>query len=145
MAIEKHTVDVTNQAAIYGETANINYFLKTPLAADTVAGVEVRTKDIPARTVRRYKGDPAPYSVGAVNGVRYLYDPGRKNGAATPGKEMILDDGVEKRAFTYTGAWVDIHAFILGDASMDLTAYSEGAAYVITAVDGAQTQVKKGK
>jgi hypothetical protein len=58
---------------------------------------------------------------------------------------MILDDGVEKRAFTYTGAWVDIHGFLLGDAAKDLTAYSEGAAYVITAVDGAQTQVKKGK
>lgn len=145
MAIEKHTVDAVNGAAIYGETANINYFLTTQLDADTVGGVEVRTKDIPARTVRRYKGDPAPYSVGAVSGVRYLYDPGRKNGSATPGKEMILDDGTEKRAFTYTGAWVDIHAFLLGDAAMDLTAYSEGAAYVITVTEEAQTLLAKGK
>ncbi len=145
MAIEKHTVDQANGAAIYGETANINYFLKTQLDADTVSGVEVRTKDIPSRSVRRYKGDPDPYTVPAVSGVRYLYDPGRKNGSATPGKEMILDDGIEKRAFTYTGAWVDIHAFILGDAAQDLTAYSEGAAYVITVAEGAKTQVKKGK
>ncbi len=145
MAIEKHTVDETNGAAIYGETANINYFLKTQLTSDTAGGVEVRSKNLPQRSVRRYLGDPKPFTVPPVTGVRFLYDPGRKNGAATPGKEMILDDGAEKRSFTYTGAWVDVHAFLLGDAAMDLTAYSEGAAYVITvaAAEGAvQTKTR---
>ena len=63
----------------------------------------------------------------------YMVDPGRRNGAATPGKQMILDDGTERRQFTYTGPWMDIHAFLVGDAAADLKAYSESARYDITA------------
>ena len=133
MAIEKHTIDERG-TAIWAETANLNYFLNTALTPDTVEGVEVRTKNIPQRSVRRYKGDPAPYTVSAVTGARYLYDPGRRGGSATPGKEMILDDGTEKRAMTYVGSFVDVHAFFLGDAKMDLTLFSEGAPYEIKAV-----------
>lgn len=137
MAIEKHTYD-NNGNAIYAETANINYFLTTSLEPDSVSGVEERTKNIPQRSVRRYVGDPDPYTVGAVTGARYLYDPGRKNSNATPGKEFILDDGTEKRAFTFTGSFVDLHAFILGDAKMNLTLFSEGAWYEIKATPGEQ-------
>ena len=138
MAIEKHTINETTGAAIYAETANLQYFLKTTIEPDTVGGVETRTKSIPQRSVRRYVGDPDPYTVKAVPVVRYLYDPGRKNGAATPGQEMILDDGVERRAFTFTGSYVDIHAFILGDAKMDLTLYSPNASNEIKATNNGQ-------
>ena len=140
MAIEKHTYD-NNGNAIYAETANINYFLNTALEPDSVSGVEERTKNIPQRTVRRYVGDPDPYTVGAVSGARYLYDPGRKNSNATPGKEFMLDDGIEKRAFTYTGSFVDLHAFILGDAKMDLTLFSEGAWYEVKVVGNGAAEV----
>ena len=136
--IEKHTINETTGAAIYGENANLQYFLKTEIAPDTVGGIEVRTKSYPQRSVRRYVGDPDPYTVKAVPTVRYLYDPGRKNGAATPGQEMILDDGVERRSFTFTGSFVDIHAFILGDAKMDLTLYSPGASNEIKASGNGQ-------
>lgn len=133
MAIEKHTIDQRG-TAIWAETANLNYFLNTALTPDTVDGVEVRKKAMPKRVVRRYKGDPDPYEIAPIAEVRYLYDPGRRGGSATPGKEMILDDGTERRAMTYVGSFVDVHAFILGDAKMDLTLYSEGAPYNITAV-----------
>lgn len=133
MAIEKHSIDGTS-AAIWAETANLNYFLNTALEPDTVGGVENRTKNIPERTVRRYVGDPNPYTIPAQTGVRYLYDPGRKNGGATPGQEMILDDGVEKRSMTYVGSFIDVHAFFVGNAKMDLRLYSAGASYSIKAV-----------
>ena len=135
MAIEKHSIDGT-AAAIWAETANLNYFLKTALEPDTVGGVENRTKSIPKRTVSRYINDPNPYEIQAQESVRYLYDPGRKNGGATPGQEMILADGVEKRSMTYTGSFIDVHAFFVGNAKMDLTLYSAGAGYEIKAAGG---------
>ena len=142
MAIEKHTVNETTGAAIYAESANLNYFVKTEITPDSVQGVVTKSKNIPSRSVRRYVGDPNPYTIKPVSGVRYLYDPGRRNGAATPGKEMILDDGTEKRSMTYTGSFVDIHAYILGDAKMDLTLYSEGAAYEIAVAGEGAAQAK---
>lgn len=143
MAIEKHTLGETS-AAIWAETANLNYFLKTELTPDTVGGVENRTKNIPKRTVRRYVGDPNPYEIPAQTGVRYLYDPGRRNGGATPGQEMILADGVEKRSMTYTGSFIDVHAYFVGNAKMDLTLYSAGASYEVkaTGADSANAKVR---
>jgi len=141
LAIEKHSIDGSS-AAIWAETANLNYFLKTSLEPDTVGGVENRTKDIPKRTVSRYVNDPNPYEIKALTGVRYLYDPGRKNGGATPGQEMILADGVEKRSFTYTGSFLDVHAYMVGNAKMDLTLYSAGAGYEIKAT-GAEAVAAK--
>ncbi len=135
MAIERHIVNEQTGASIWAESANLNYFVTTPIEPVANGGIEVRTKNIPQRTVRRYVGDPSPYTIPAVNGARYLFDPGRRSGSTTPGKEMILDDGTERRAMTYTGSFVDIHAYILGDASMALTLYSEGAPYLIPAPD----------
>ena len=143
MAIQKHSIP-DSSAAIYAETANINYFLKTALEPDSVEGVVNKQKEIPARSVRRYPGDSSPYSVPKVTAT-YLYDPGRRNGAATPGKEMILNDGVEKRCFTYTGSWTDVHAFLVGDAKMDLAAYSDSARYDIAAAGETQPQAVKAR
>lgn len=133
MAIEKHATG-ENGSYWWGETANINYFLDpdSALTPVTVGGAEVRTKSVPIRKVRRYVGDPQPYTVPSNGNVRYLFDPGRKNGGGTPGKEMILDDGTEKRAFTYEGAWLDMHAFLLGNLAAKTTCFSEGATYEIT-------------
>lgn len=142
MAIEKHTINEQQKTAIYGETANLQYFLKTTIEADTVGGVETRTKNIPKRSVRRYVGDPNPYEIGPVTGARYVYDPGRRGGGGTPGKEMILDDGTERRSFTYVGSFVDVHAFILGDAKMDLTLYSEGDGYPMQAAAEAAAKTR---
>ena len=132
MAIQKHVFDAEGNA-IYGETANINYFLKTELVPAGQGTTVNKTANVSAFTRRRYPGDPEPSNV-AASTREFLYDPGRRNGAATPGSQFILDDGVEKRQFTFTGPFLDLHAFILGDASMDLTLYSPSAAYVITVV-----------
>ena len=142
MTIERFSIDGST-AAIFAEPANLAYFLGDDLEADTIGGVEVRTKSIPQRTVRRYKGDPNPYTVGAVPVARYLFDPGRRNGAATPGQEMILSDDTETRSFTYAGSWVDVHAFLLGNAARDFTAYSASASYEIVATQGGTVTTRK--
>ena len=133
MSIQKHVYD-ENGNAIYAETANINYFLKTPLAPASAAGAVNKTANVKAFTRRRYPGDPEPSNVGATTR-EYLYDPGRRNGNATPGSPFILDDGVEKRAFTFTGPFLDLHAFLVGNAAMGLDMYSPSASYVIAAAD----------
>ena len=140
--IQKHTLPSGN-AAIYGETANINYFLTTPLTADSVDGVINVESTVAGHNRRRYKGDPTPSQVKSHPRVT-IYDPGRRNGAATPGKDMLLSDDIERRAFTYVGPWTEVHAFLVGQAAMDLKAYSESARYDIAAAgnDGGQLRSK---
>ena len=130
MAIQKHVFDADGNA-IYGETANINYFLKTELVPAGQGTTVNKTSSVKAFTRRRYPGDPEASNVSATTR-EYLYDPGRRNGNATPGSPFILDDGLEKRSFTFTGPFLDLHAFIGSQASMDLTLYSPSASYVIT-------------
>jgi hypothetical protein len=134
MAIQKHTFDAEGNS-IYAETANINYFLKTTLTPDSAGGVVNKTSNVKSFTRRRYPGDPSPSNVGSTTR-EYLYDPGRRNGAATPGDPFILDDGVEKRSFTFTGPFVNLHSFLVGDAKMAFRCYSPSAAYDIAASEG---------
>ena len=141
MAIQKHLTGV-GDSAIYGETANINYFLKTALEPAAVDSVTNITYSVSAHSRRRYVGDSDPVSVSAQSRT-VVVDPGRTNGPATPGKEMILTDGIEKRSFTYTGAWTDIHAFLTGNAKMDLKAYSKSAGYTFKAVSEGVAATRK--
>lgn len=129
--IQRHTLP-SNNAAIYGETDNINYFLNTPLVADSAAGVVNVQSTVKTHTRRGYVGDSTPANVSAHSRTT-IYDPGRRNGAATPGKDMLLSDDTERRAFTYVGPWTEVHAFLVGQAKMDLKAYSESARYDIAA------------
>lgn len=142
--IQKHSIP-NSDAVIYAETANLNYFLKTELAPDANDGVINKQSEVKAHSRRRYVGDNEPTSVPKTNRV-FLYDPGRRNGNATPGKEMILDDGTERRVFTFTGPWVDVHAFLVGDAKMDLKAYSPSARYdIVAAEEQVQAQAIKAR
>lgn len=135
MAITKHSIP-ESQAAIYAETANLNYFLANDLAPDTVAGVTNEQSSVSSFTRRRYATDSTPINVSSHQR-EYMVDPGRRNGAATPGKEMILDDGTEKRSFTYTGPWLDVHSFLTGALKPGVTkCYSESARYDITVAAG---------
>ena len=133
MTIQKHVFDLEGDA-IYAETANINYFLKTALTPASAEGVVNKTANVSAFTRRRYPGDPEPSNVSASDR-EFLYDPGRRNGNATPGQPFILDDGVEKRSFTFTGPFTNLHAFLVGDAKMDFRVFSPSASYDIAAVD----------
>ena len=132
MAIQTHVYDIDGNG-IYAETANINYFLNTALEPASSEGVVNKTANVSAFTRRRYPGDPAPSNVSASTR-EFLYDPGRRNGNATPGQPFILDDGVEKRSFTFTGPFTSLHAFLVGDAKMDFRVFSPSASYDITAV-----------
>lgn len=131
MAAQKMTIpdgDVT----IIGEPANINYFLNTALVPDSEASTENRQSAVKAHTRRQYVNDPTAINVSQSNRT-WLYDPGRRNGSAIPGNPFILDDGTEKRQFHYTGNFIDLHAFMVGEAKMALTLYSQSAAYSIAA------------
>ena len=76
MSIQKHVYDAEGNA-IYAETANINYFLKTELVPAGEGTVVNKTANVSSFTRRRYPGDPAPSNVGATTR-EYLYDPGRR-------------------------------------------------------------------
>ena len=121
---------------IIGDVANINYFLNTPLSPDSETGVVNKTTTVKAHPRRRYATDSAPINVSGGSRV-FLYDPGRRNGSAIPGNPFILADGVETRSFMYTGNFIDLHAFFVGEAKMPLTLYSQSAAYSIAKAEEA--------
>lgn len=133
MASQKMTIpdgDVT----IIGEPANINYFLNTALVPDSQGNTENKQSNVKAHTRRQYVGDETEINVSASTRT-WLKDPGRRNGAAIPGNPFILDDGTEKRQFHYTGNFIDLHAFMVGQAKMALTLYSQSARYSIAAAE----------
>ena len=134
MTIQRHTIPDT-ESAIYGETANINFFVNTDLVADAAGAVVNRQSTVRTHTRRRWPNDDTPINV-ASHDREWMQDPGRRNGAATPGKDMVLVAGDERRAFTYTGRWMDVHAWLVGDAAAATTAYSESARYDIAASGG---------
>jgi hypothetical protein len=131
MAILPFTIEVPGgqPVTIYAEPANINYFINGTLDADDVDGVTNSQTQVSSHTRERYPGDPTPVNVSG--GTReYLVDPTRKSGNGLPGKSFVLaaldEDGqvLEKRAFTYKGRWIDLHAFLMAEASFDLFAYN---------------------
>jgi len=139
MAILPHTVEVPDgqPVTIYAEPANINYFINGDLTPDTVDGVTNEQTSVSAHSRQQYPGDLTPSNV-ASSQREYLVDPSRKSGNGLPGRAFVLaaldGDGqvVEKRQFTYKGRWIDLHAFLSAEASMDMFAYnSTGARYTI--------------
>jgi len=115
---------------IWAETANINYFLTTPLVPAGEGTIVNKTSNVKAHSRRQYPQDPSTINVSASTRT-YMVDPGRKVGNALPGSPFILDDGTEKRQFTFTGNVVDLHAFLLSDVKEETKLYTTGARYVI--------------
>ena len=121
---------------IYGEPANINYFVKTALESVSVGAVVNKTSEVQAHTRRRYVGDQTPSNVQKFNR-EFMYDPGRTSGNALPGKPFILSDGVETRQFTLQGNIIDLHAYLVGEAKVALKlTTNDGAKYSIAAAAG---------
>ena len=52
--------------AIFGEPANINYFISTDLVPDSKGGVVNKSATVKAHTRRRYYDDSAPSNVSAA-------------------------------------------------------------------------------
>ena len=142
MATLPHTIEVPagQPLTIYGETANINYFLANPLTPDTADGVTNGQVTVSSHTRQQYPGDDTPSNV-TGSSREYLVDPTRKSGNGLPGKSFVLvginEDGVvtEKRQFTYKGRWIDLHTFLSAEAGMKMFAYNNtGARYTISEV-----------
>lgn len=115
---------------IWAEPANINYFLTTTLTPAGEGTIVNKTSNVKAHGRRQYPQDPNTINVSASSRT-YMIDPGRKVGNALPGSPFILDDGIEKRQFTFTGNVVDLHAFLLSDVKNETKLYTTGARYVI--------------
>lgn len=122
--------------------ANINYFLKTPLSA--VSGSSATNKQVSVKAYQRrsFPGDTTTTAVSASNR-EYLADAGRKSGNALGGWTFTLvgDAGLpgeERRSFTLvSGRLMDLHAYLVGNAKMQVNLYSRcGARYTIDASGG---------
>lgn len=140
MAIAKHVINVAagKSITIYGETANINYFLKTSLTPVTDAGVTNKQVLAKAYQRRQYPGDTTLINMPATSR-EVLIDPSRKTGNGLPGRSIkLVGDmglpGEETRQFTLVGRWVDFHAWLATQAKMQIHAYNHtGARYTIPA------------
>ena len=133
-------IPADSNIAIYGEPANINYFVTTDLAPVSEGSVVDKTSEVSSHTRRRFVGDDEPTQVPKHNR-EFMFDPGRRNGGGTPGKPFILDDGTERRQFSFTGTLKDLHSYFVGEAAMDLTLFSPSAAYQIVAAEAADAAV----
>ena len=141
MATVPFTIEVSggNPITIYAEPDNINYFLTEALEADTVAGPTNETATVGSYTRRSYPGDATPVNVSGSTR-EFLVDPSRKSGNALPGRTFMLADLdedekiVEKRAFTFKGRLLDLHAFLRGNVASPTYFYmNTGARYKIPA------------
>lgn len=141
MAIHSFTLSgegTKNPCVIYGEKANIEYFVKASMTPDVVNGVVNKQVTRSGYSRRQYPGDTTPVGVGG-SVAEYVVDPSRKSGAALPGRSirLVADPGMpneESRVFTLKGRWIDFHAWLRANAKMLIHAYnSSGARYTIPA------------
>ena len=138
MAIVPHTVEVPGgqPLTIYAETENINYFLNGNLEPDILDGPINSQVSVSGGNRRQYPGDSTTVSFGGSQR-EFLKDPTRSSGPALPGKTFMLveintDQEGERRQFTYTGRFIDLHAFIRAEAAKDMYLYNHtGARYTI--------------
>lgn len=119
-----------NEFAIYSVEENINYFLKTALTPATTAGPTNKQVTVKAHSRRQGPGDARDINV-AGSSREVLIDPTRKSGTALPGRSIVLlaDAGMpneERRQFTLKGRWVDFHAWLRGNAKMQIHAFNHG-------------------
>ena len=68
-------------------------------------------------SVSRYPGDPAPFT--RANAPKTIMkNRNVRHGNALPGRRFILDDGTERRQFTYQGDLASLHALLVGNLKM---------------------------
>ena len=141
MATLPHTFEVPagQPVTIYGETANINYFLQNDLDPDDADGVTNGQVSVSSHTRQQYPGDATAMNV-TGSSREFLIDPTRKSGNGLPGKSFVLvalnaqGEVTEKRQFTYKGRWLDLHAFLSAEAAFNMFAFNNtGARYTLAA------------
>ena len=125
MAIQKFQPSDDRELFIYGEQANVEYFLgdQVPLEAGASANKNVAVGSF---SRKRYIGDNQRHNVSAHSRV-ILVDPGAKNGNSLPGKPFsvqeldadgVVPDNGELRQFTYVGTFRDLHAEFVASAAV---------------------------
>lgn len=135
MAIVKHVVPAAggrNAFAIYAETANINYFIKSALTPVSAASATNKQIAVSGGARRQYPGDNTKITYGGGSR-EILIDPTRKSGNGLPGRSITLASDVgmpneERRTFTLQGRWVDFHAWLVGQAKFQIFAYNSTGA-----------------
>lgn len=117
---------------LIGETANINYFLQTPLVPKTDEDATNKQVRVKAHMRRQGPGDASKINV-PEQMREVLVDPTRTSGSALPGRTVTLvgNPGMineERRSFTLVGRWVDFHAYLVSHAKMYIYAYNHTGA-----------------
>jgi hypothetical protein len=122
----------------YNDIRAINWFLNTPLVADTAGEAEIRTKSIPGHQRRRGPSDQNPINV-LQSTAEYLYDPTLKSGNALPGRTIRLQtsenaDVDATRQFTLVGRAMDFRAYFKDQMKYETYVYySEGGRHTLPA------------
>lgn len=103
---------------------NLNYFIDVagaglePQGSEDVVVAMSNSKGGNA-SVRRFPGDTAPFNRANVQ-KQIMKNRNVRHGNALPGRRFILDDGTEKRQFTYQGELAALHALLVGNLKMDV-------------------------
>ena len=116
---------------LFDAIESLQWFMTTTIVANEDQLGETKTKNIPSHKRRRGPSDDAPMTVGPST-AQYLKDPTLKSGNARPGKWFVLwttadADDEEKRRFTYTGSFHDLHAVIQADVKYPVYLRAEGS------------------
>lgn len=128
MSYEKIWIDSTNGLKIWDKFGNLEFFCDVSGLTEASASIVNKTANVKSSSVHYYMNSPTTYTRGATV-KQFIVDPGRRKGNAIPGTEFVLvaDAGLpgeEIRQFTYEGAFMDLHAFLVGAAKMQLDLYS---------------------
>ena len=87
-------------------------------------------------SVRRYPGDPSPYNRSNTSS-KIMKNRTVRHGNALPGKGFTLDDGTERRQFTYQGDLRALHALLVGNLKVNVKfTHYNGAWEMINAPQG---------
>lgn len=112
---------------------NLNHFIKTNVTEADLPEVTNKQVAVKAHQRRQYPGDTALSNIPAT--VRtVMVSPGRRSGSGLPGRTVTLvsdagTPGEERRSFTLKGRWVDFHAWLGGQAAMQIKAYNHTGAW----------------
>ncbi len=115
---------------VYGNPLNWNYFFDKEISSAAAEGLTPKGYVRSEHKRRRYPGDPSPINVSQAN-CEWVFDPGRKVGNAVPGFSIVLDDGTEKRQFTFDGDVSELLLFAKEHLKAKTRIYTQGARYVV--------------
>ena len=117
MATVKVQPDASKELYIYGEAANLEYFIGAVSAIEP-GDSSTKSVSVQSHTRKRYIGDSNASTVSSHSRT-ILVDPGARNGNSLPGKPFVVEelnadgtipDDQEVRQFTYAGTFRDLHA-----------------------------------